>query len=152
MDLAGLWHGASWLFLLYGLYHGILLAATDWLTRRFRATSPRAGTAVFAQTMLTFYLVLMGYVLFRARSVVAAFHFFAMLHTSRAPSILSRDAVARAMACAAALVFCHVLDHCVQRRRALVERPWVMWPAMVVARDLRCALRRAAHPFIYFGF
>lgn len=150
--LAGLWHGASWLYLLYGLYHGILLAATDWLSRRFSGDEPARGYRRVLQTMLTFYLVLMGYVLFRAHSVVAAFHFLAMLHSSHAPSILSHDAITRAAACAAALVFCHVLDHCVQRRRDLVERPWIMWPAAVIAVTCVVLFGATAHPFIYFGF
>ena len=126
--LAGLWHGASWLFLLYGLYHGLLLAATDGLSRRFPSDEPPRSYRRFAQTVLTFYLVLMGYVLFRARSVVAAFHFLAALHTARAPSIFSRDTITRAAACVAALVFCHLLDYCNHRRPALVARPWICGP------------------------
>jgi alginate O-acetyltransferase complex protein AlgI len=150
--LAGLWHGASWLFLFYGLYHGILLAATAWLSRRFPSDEPPRGLRRLAQTILTFYLVLMGYVIFRARSAAVAVHFFVMLHTSRAPSIMSRDAIMTITGCLAALVFCHVLDHCVQSRRAMVERPWIMWPAMAVAVTCVLLFGAPAHPFIYFAF
>jgi D-alanyl-lipoteichoic acid acyltransferase DltB (MBOAT superfamily) len=149
---AGLWHGVSWLFLLYGLYHGTLLAMTDWLSRRFETDESVRGYRRLAQMGLTFYLVLMGYVVFRARSVAAAWHFFAALHSSRAPSIPSRDAVATAAACVAALVFGHLLDYSLQRWRPVIERPWVLWPAMVLAATCIALFSGAAQPFIYFAF
>jgi D-alanyl-lipoteichoic acid acyltransferase DltB (MBOAT superfamily) len=149
---AGLWHGVSFPFLLYGLYHGLLLAVTDWLSRRFGADDGVQGYRRLAQTGLTFYLVLMGYVLFRARSVVAALHFFGTLHSSRVPSVVPRDTIATAAGCALALMFCHALDHCIHRFREVVERPWIMWPAMALAVTCRALFGGAAQPFIYFAF
>jgi D-alanyl-lipoteichoic acid acyltransferase DltB (MBOAT superfamily) len=150
--LAGLWHGVSWLFLLYGLYHGVLLAATAWLGRRFPSDEPVRGFQRLAQTLFTFYLVTMGYVLFRARSVHDALRFFASLHSSRAPSIVSRDGIATAAACTAALAFCHVLDHVVRQRRTGTERGWIVWPAMVVAVTSILLFGATTQPFIYFAF
>jgi D-alanyl-lipoteichoic acid acyltransferase DltB (MBOAT superfamily) len=150
--LAGLWHGVSSLFLLYGLYHGILLAATDWLSRRFPSDGPTRGLRRVAQTVLTFYLVLIGYVLFRARSVAAAVHFIAGLHTPGVPSTFSHDALERAAACVAALVFCHGLDYGVHQRRALVERPWILWPVSIVLLTGLSLFGTSAQPFIYFAF
>jgi D-alanyl-lipoteichoic acid acyltransferase DltB (MBOAT superfamily) len=151
--IAGLWHGASSLFLLYGFYHGVLLAVTDWLSRRFGTGEPVRGWRRVAQTMLTFYLVLMGYVLFRARSVAAATRFFATLHASRTPpSIVSRDTIATAAACAAVLVFTHLLDYGMQRWRTVAPRGWVMWPAMALAVTCLFLFSGAAQPFIYFAF
>src|SRR5262249_43864056 len=110
--VAGLWHGASWLFVLYGLYHGVLLAATDWLSRRFPSDDDDEvrGVRRIARTALTFYLVLMGYVLFRARSLQAAGRMFADLHWPRVPSVITRDVIWTAAAAIAAMVFCHLLD------------------------------------------
>lgn len=150
--LAGLWHGVSWLFLLYGLYHGLLLAATAWLARRYPSDEPARGFRRLAQTLFTFYLVTMGYVLFRARSVHDALRFFAALHASRTPSLVSRDGIATAAACAAALVFCHVLDHVVRRRRAAIEQAWIVWPAMVIAVTSIVLFGAMTKPFIYFTF
>ena len=33
MGLMGLWHGTAWYYLVYGLYHGVLLSVYDWLGR-----------------------------------------------------------------------------------------------------------------------
>jgi D-alanyl-lipoteichoic acid acyltransferase DltB (MBOAT superfamily) len=154
--VAGLWHGASWLFVLYGLYHGALLAVTDWLARRFPNDDDDddevRGIRRVAQTALTFYLVLMGYVLFRARSVRAAGRMFADLHWPRVPSVVSRDVLTTGAAAVGAIVLCHLLDHAVRRRREQVERPWIMWPAMVVAVVGLALFSGEAQPFIYFAF
>jgi alginate O-acetyltransferase complex protein AlgI len=150
--VAGLWHGVSAPFLLYGLYHGLLLSATEWLVRRFDPEDPPVGLARVARILVTFYLVLMGYVLFRSRSVKAALTFFASLHVSRAPSQFSHDAYTTLAAALAALVSCHALDHGVRRWRQAVERPWVMWPAIAVAVTCTVLFGGTAQPFIYFAF
>jgi membrane protein involved in D-alanine export len=33
MGLMGLWHGTAWHYILYGVYHGVLLILTDWFGR-----------------------------------------------------------------------------------------------------------------------
>lgn len=65
MLLGGLWHGASWNFVLWGGYHGILLAMERMNGRRgFLWRLPRPF-----QVILTFGLVMFGWVLFRASSM-----------------------------------------------------------------------------------
>jgi len=63
MLLGGLWHGASWTFVAWGGYHGALLAAYRLGGRRYWDPLPasvrRAGT---------FFLVVVGWVFFRASS------------------------------------------------------------------------------------
>jgi alginate O-acetyltransferase complex protein AlgI len=69
MLLGGLWHGANWTFLCWGLYHGTLLAAQ-------RAISWPAWLAHEAVKPIrvagTFVLVCIGWVLFRAQSLTDA--------------------------------------------------------------------------------
>lgn len=59
MFLGGLWHGASWTFAFWGVYHGALLAI-DKMTMRFQVFFPR-----FIQKITTFLLVVIGWVFFR---------------------------------------------------------------------------------------
>jgi alginate O-acetyltransferase complex protein AlgI len=61
MFLGGLWHGAGWTFVLWGVYHGILLATGGVL---HRLTNWRAPHQLAIPT--TFILVLVGWVLFRS--------------------------------------------------------------------------------------
>jgi alginate O-acetyltransferase complex protein AlgI len=57
--LTGLWHGASWNFVLWGLYYAVLLILEKYLTGRVLAKLP-AGVA----RTLTLILVTVGWVIF----------------------------------------------------------------------------------------
>lgn len=75
--ITGLWHGAAWTFVAWGAFHGMLLAierATDWRERQFTALP-----AVIGARALTLFLVMMGWVLFRAEDLSAAAAYFAAL-------------------------------------------------------------------------
>jgi D-alanyl-lipoteichoic acid acyltransferase DltB (MBOAT superfamily) len=153
--LAGLWHGATWLYLLYGLYHGVLLAVTDWLARRFD-DEPEAntlrGVRRALRTLLTFYLVCLGYVLFRSHSLATAGRYLLALHVSRAPSAFTRDSLTTLAIGVAGIVFGHLLDHLVRKRGPVAERPWLLWPAMALAVAGVVLFGGTTQPFIYFAF
>lgn len=67
MLLGGVWHGANWTFVLWGLYHGILLC----LHRANASAWKRLAPAV--QWVITFVAVVFGWVLFRAASIQEAY-------------------------------------------------------------------------------
>ena len=68
MLLGGLWHGASWNFVIWGGYHGLLLA----FERLLWGKEDRQGLIRIPQTALTFVLVCVGWVFFRAKTLAAA--------------------------------------------------------------------------------
>ena len=69
--LSGLWHGASWNYVLWGLYHGLLLVITRAHQILRPATrAPRQWMAV-AQTVGMFALTLFGWLLFRETDLAA---------------------------------------------------------------------------------
>ncbi len=64
MLLGGLWHGASWTFVLWGAYHGVALA----IQRLFPPlTLGRAGRSL--AVVATFHFTALGFLVFRADSV-----------------------------------------------------------------------------------
>ena len=67
MFLGGLWHGAGWTFVVWGMMHGVGLAAHAWWTKLsiFRLPVPAAWA-------LTILFVILGWVLFRANSFLEA--------------------------------------------------------------------------------
>ena len=70
MGLMGLWHGTASHFLVYGLYHGTLLAFTSSLDRRFKGSrllNDSAWPWRFASVFLTFQLVAFGLLIFSGR-------------------------------------------------------------------------------------
>ena len=70
MLLVGLWHGASWNFVLWGGWHGALLSAEHALGFRPIPT-PNRWLAPLRVTF-TFALVALGWILFRARTLAEA--------------------------------------------------------------------------------
>jgi alginate O-acetyltransferase complex protein AlgI len=73
--LCGLWHGANWTFVIWGLFHGLLLVCEKsvWQNAYARLPTP-------VQRAYTLLAVLFGWVLFRADSLSAALqHALAML-------------------------------------------------------------------------
>ena len=65
MLLGGLWHGAQWTFVAWGAYHGVLLSLERLAGSRLVTSAP--GTARYCvRVALTFVLVSLGWVLFRA--------------------------------------------------------------------------------------
>ena len=65
MLLGGLWHGASWNFVIWGGYHGALLAIERMAGRKMFEQKPPAWLYPF-RAALTFGLVSIGWVFFRA--------------------------------------------------------------------------------------
>lgn len=66
MTLAGLWHGARWTFVIWGCYHGILLAIDQFSSRKFK----RLPKSIYS--LATFLLVLFGWVIFRSPDLTTA--------------------------------------------------------------------------------
>lgn len=84
MSLAGLWHGASWNFVLWGALHGSLLVlAHSWK----RTLGRHINLPVALSTLLTFISVMLLWVLFRAPSLNEALHFYTMLFSFSAMDI-----------------------------------------------------------------
>jgi alginate O-acetyltransferase complex protein AlgI len=76
--LGGLWHGAAWHFAVWGLYHGLIVGLGGLAYARVGARLwdplPAAG-----KVAITFLLVVVGWVLFRANSIPAAWTFFDLM-------------------------------------------------------------------------
>lgn len=71
MLLGGLWHGASWTFVVWGAYHGVLLAFERWMGKKsFYAKLP-----LYFRRTATFVLVLFSWVLFRAEDFNIALNY-----------------------------------------------------------------------------
>ena len=78
--VSGLWHGAAWTFVCWGLYHAVLLAVGRHTIVHGRPTPSRLKTLL--QALLTFTLVLIGWIIFRAESMSQAIGFIAQMFTA----------------------------------------------------------------------
>lgn len=71
MFLGGLWHGANWTFVIWGAWHGIILC----IERALGVKTDGIGFNL-GRWALTFLLVMIGWVIFRAPDVATAFGFY----------------------------------------------------------------------------
>ena len=72
--LCGLWHGASWTFVVWGLYHGFFLVLERTRFGVWQSRLPRPGRHFYA-----LLVVMMGWVLFRSNTFAEATHYFLAL-------------------------------------------------------------------------
>lgn len=71
----GIWHGASWTYLGWGIYYAVIMMLSTGtksgmkrFCKKIRWNDKAAGVRIF-QTIRTFIIVCIGYVLFRAESI-----------------------------------------------------------------------------------
>jgi alginate O-acetyltransferase complex protein AlgI len=111
MLLGGLWHGASWNFVVWGALHGVALA----LHRRFGLAVAALRIPRVACGVATFAFVSLCWIPFRAPSSEAAVTFVTrMFSWSPGSSFLSPNAFAILVIVA----FAHVVAHYVERQTA----------------------------------
>ena len=71
MVLGGLWHGAAWTFVFWGIYHGLLLiayrGAERWDVFRRLVAGPRPVARIVSWALM-FHITCYGWLIFRARS------------------------------------------------------------------------------------
>jgi alginate O-acetyltransferase complex protein AlgI len=148
MFLAGLWHGAAWTFVIWGMLHGFFLAA--------HAVLRKAGltpTWVWFNRLATFLLVCALFVIFRSLSIrVAGDVLGAMfgLNGLDSPARISALLPARfAIALVALIVFVNAAPNTWQIK--LQPR---LWQGLAVGTGAAFAIMTISqpHPFIYFQF
>lgn len=84
--LTGIWHGASWNFLLWGLYYGFLLI----LEKLFLLNLLKKIPAIFSHFYAMFFVIL-GWIIFEFEDISAMFHYIGTLFRP-ANGLLCQDA------------------------------------------------------------
>lgn len=69
--ISGFWHGAQWTFILWGAYHGIFL-----IFDRLFLDKLTSGIHQLVKTVFTFFIVVIGWVLFRSNDLAQAGLFY----------------------------------------------------------------------------
>ena len=68
-SLTGLWHGASWNFIVWGLYFGILLILEKFILKKYFSNVPK-----FIKGIYILFLVMISFVIFQGDSLSSAFN------------------------------------------------------------------------------
>ena len=86
-SLTGLWHGAAWNFLIWGLYYGIILIAEKYLLGGYLARLPK-----YFQHLYALFFILIGWLLFRATDLTQILTFFKAMFGSAADGFWNHQA------------------------------------------------------------
>jgi alginate O-acetyltransferase complex protein AlgI len=155
MLLGGLWHGASWNFVVWGGLHGFYLVVERALGRQFGDSPWVQKKSVQALLgLMTFGLVCLAWVFFRARDLPRAMmHIAAMLGAIPANPILPSVGVAKVVVVMVGLVGAHVAMRNRRLEDVLGASPsWflaIAWMLMIGAIVLS---QGGGNAFIYFQF
>jgi alginate O-acetyltransferase complex protein AlgI len=148
MFLGGLWHGAAWTFVIWGLYHGILLAIERWLGDR----NPVRALPKPAQQLITFLLVLVGWVFFRATDFSHAWQVLGSMiglgNGSPIGSVVGKQLALAMFVCVGIAFFAPNL----RRRTPPLSAPLAFACGLAISISIALMAARTASPFLYFQF
>ena len=86
--LTGLWHGASWNFIFWGLYYGLLLLLEKFVLKDFLPKLPK-----WAANLYTMIAVMIGWVFFSQTDFSSMGHYLSVMFGFGASAFLDRTAV-----------------------------------------------------------
>ncbi|MDR0988636.1 MAG: MBOAT family protein [Prevotellaceae bacterium] len=160
MLLGGLWHGASWNFILWGGLHGLALALHKmWQTlmRRPKGWRPVGGRRVLG-VVVTFHLVCLCWIFFRQSDLSMSMEMLRRLFTAFHPELLGQ-LLAGYPAVFALMTLGFLLHFCPQGweqacRGAVIRLPLLLQAAaMILLIYLVIQIKSTQiQPFIYFQF
>lgn len=161
----GIWHGASWGYILWGVYYGVLLISAlifQSISKKLvKKLKIRTGSPWFVafQILRTMLLVLLGYVLFRASTIGSAIGYFGAMFGLTGNAAVDAAAMDALSNHASALLLC-----------AIGSTPFVGWMQKKLGRlgssdmvkNIVCLVllilsaayivSSSYNPFIYFAF
>lgn len=156
--LTGLWHGAQWNFLVWGLYYGVILILERYVWGRALGRLP-----VFVQHIYTFVLVLIGWVFFFSPSLGAAMDYLGVMFGVGASAWIDRQGFYFLLTHWLLFLLCAIgsslrgmnilrlLTGSYESRRIRQIAACVVYIGMFLV-SLAFLVTESFHPFLYFRF
>lgn len=156
--LTGLWHGAQWNFLVWGLYYGVILILERYVWGRALGRLPG-----FVQHIYTFVLVLIGWVFFFSPSLGAAMDYLGVMFGAGASAWIDRQGFYFLLTHWLLFLLCvigsslrgmnilRLLTCSYESRRIRQIAACVVYIGMFLV-SLAFLVTESFHPFLYFRF
>ena len=151
--LTGFWHGASWNFILWGMYYGALLLVEKFLLQNLLPRMPKVLRWAYAMV-----LVLVGWVIFNLTDFAAMRHALAMMFSFRPTDfvgVVAADSgiLTALMYLPVGLVFMIPLKNWLpKRKKAPAAALELLGYWLLLAICIVYILSSSYNPFIYFRF
>ena len=168
MLVSGLWHGANWTFVFWGGLHGIYQTVEGVLRDKFPKKDKESRVSIIFHGLLTFALVDIAWIFFRADSLSDAFfivthlHNGVILHFANAWKKMTVDMLITAVGLIklfAAIVFLMVYDyfslkHDIPKEMSKWKLPlrWVIYVGLTCLIIINKLHGGTTQQFIYFNF
>ena len=155
--LTGFWHGASWNFLLWGIYYGLLLLIEKFLLKNVMDRIPG-----FIRQIVTFVLVVLGWVIFFSDDIGTAFSYIGSMFGSGSRAFIDSTALYYIGTNIILLIIC-----CIATRPFV----WNLWQNIVIKKQksfgqiitvilyglmlficIAYMVNNTYNPFLYFRF
>lgn len=146
--LTGLWHGANWTFIVWGIFHGIfsMLERTKW--GEILGKIPK-----ILRHMYTLLVVIVGWVFFRADSLLEAIQFIASMFTFRLGNLWQITFWEEITAETVIFMLIAIMI-CIPRKKIRIKKEWIQQCALavLVLFSIYSLLVNDFSPFIYLKF
>lgn len=148
--LTGIWHGASWNFLLWGLYFGIILIAEKWFALRLLDRLPK-----WLRHSYALFLILIGWVFFAFDELPNVASYFGAMFGANGAPLWDQNALYLLYTNAVLLVLLVVAS---LRKplgsRALTLHPAIAmsWHGILLFMSIAYLVDATFNPFLYFRF
>ena len=155
MLLGGLWHGAAWTFVAWGAFHGALIALSHAFSRIKLLSFFQSGSRIASllKWAMTFYLVLIGWVLFRATSFGNALDVLSSMHGLGDGALPGGKASLILGSTIIVVALMHLVDLLVIKKAAAMEsRAWALWLFIILINAICLMVGEPSNEFIYFQF
>ncbi len=158
--LTGLWHGASWTFVIWGLIHGLFI-----MLEAYNVLKPEKWEPKFLSRIYTLFIVCIAFVLFRADNFAVAWNMIKAMFanftaTEQSAELLAQVCKPFSLICLALGIVCSApvlrpLWHYDERDTVRAKTASVIGYVCTVPMYLLCIVLVAIstyNPFIYFRF
>lgn len=167
--LTGLWHGANWTFVVWGLYYFCFLAVEKICREKLPKLAGLLGKIPLLGNLVTMLVVIIGWVIFRSADLSQAVQHIGLMFGVYGNPLtdeiftfqMLENRVQLAVACVACLPLLPLLKRGLHRLHVVLGRGWVGVP-LGVLRDcclllmlllaLAALAKGSYNPFIYFNF
>lgn len=166
--VSGIWHGAQWTFVIWGILHGTYIVSALLLQKQRNTFNRMIGLTKYpsfhraVKIITTFLLVCFAYIWFRANSVADAFYITTHLHTGWSSPVQGfKDLVGPdqpnfllALLGIAVVIAADVLQGYKGKIGAMLGDRWLRWSLYYAGATsiLVLGALHANQPFLYFRF
>lgn len=147
--LTGIWHGASWNFLLWGLYFGIILIIEKWWGLKLLSRLPRWTRHLYA-----IVLILIGWVLFAFEELPLVLSYLQAMFGFNGQPLWNTNTLYFTYTNAILLVVLTLASLSKKRISSIDSRPLpsLLWYGVLFFLSVAYLVDATFNPFLYFRF